>query len=77
MLHHFPTSFKNAIGTKQPMLHLICSNSNSNLSTFPVYMLQYVNQNDSAYIEKVFSCDDDGIFSNVNPCILLLKDEHF
>ena len=59
------------------MLHLIRSNSNSNLSTFPVYILRYVNQNDSAYIEKVFSCGNDGIFSNVNPCILLLKEEHF
>ena len=58
------------------MLHLIRSNSNSTLSTFLVYILQYVNQNDSAYIEKVL-CGDDAIFSNVNPCILLLKDEHF
>ena len=59
------------------MLHLICSNSNSNLSTFPVYILRYVNKNHSAYIEKVFSCGDDGIFSNYNSHILLLKDEHF
>ena len=28
-------------------------------------------------IEKLFSCGDDGIFSNDKPCVLLLKDRHF
>ena len=28
-------------------------------------------------IERLFSCSNDGIFSNDKPCVLLLKEKHF
>ena len=28
-------------------------------------------------MKKVYSCGDNRIFPNINPCVLLLKDEHF
>ena len=65
------------IKMKQPILNMICSNSNHDLATFPVYILRYKSQDNTAGMEKVYSCGDNGIFSNINPCILLLKDEHF
>ena len=63
--------------TKQPILNMISSNSNHDLATFPVYVLRHKNQDNTARREKVYSCGDNGIFSNINPFVLLLKDEHF
>ena len=62
---------------KQPILNTIRSNSNHDLATFPVYVLRYKSEDNTACMEKVYSCGDNGIFSNTNPCVLLLKDEHF
>ena len=77
LLHYFPTNFKMTTKTKQPILNMIRSNSNHDLATFPVYVLRYKNQDNTARMEKVCSCGDTGIFSNTNPCVLLLNDEHF
>ena len=59
------------------MLNMIRSNSNHDIATFSVYTLRYKNQDNTALMEKVYSCGDNGIFSNINPCVLLLKNEHF
>ena len=50
-------------------------NSNLNLEMFPVYVLQYDDK--SISMGKVFSCGNDRIFTNVNPCVLILKDGHY
>ena len=75
---YFPTKFKNACTTsKRPMVRFTHMNSNLELRIFPVYVLQYVRRDKNVSIEKNFSCGNDGIFPNVNPCILILKDGHY
>ena len=60
------------------MVNLTCSNCNLELSTYLTYIMRYVNKGTKSYIEKVFSCSDDElIFSNDHPCVLLLKDDHY
>ena len=45
---------------------------------FSTYILQYsVDNKNHCSITKLFSCGDDGIFSNNKPCVLLLKDAYF
>ena len=52
-------------------------NLNSNLELFPVYVLQYVRRGKNVLLEKKFSCGDNGVFPNPNPCVLILKDKYF
>ena len=60
------------------MVNLIRSNCNLELTTYPTYVLKYVNKGTKSCIEKVFSCGDDStIFPNNHPCVLLLKDSHY
>ena len=80
LLEFFLTNFGgDRSNTKQKILKFMCGNSKSDsLHFFPVYILRYVQgKNKNASIEKVFLCDDDGIFLSFNPCILVLKDGHF
>ena len=57
------------------MVNLICSNCNLELMTYPTYILRYINKGSKSCMEKVFSCgDDNAIFPNDCPCVLLLKD---
>ena len=75
---YFPTKFKNACTmSNRPMVRFTHMNSNLELRIFPVYVLQYVRHDKNVSIEKICSCGDDGIFPNVNPCILILKDGHY
>ena len=53
LLHYFPTNFKMTTKTKQPILNRIRSNSNPDLATFPVYVLRYKNQDNTARMEKL------------------------
>ena len=60
------------------MVNLIRSNCNLELRTYPTYVLRYVNKGMKSCIGKVFSCGDDNvIFPNDHPCVLLLKDNHY
>ena len=78
LVQHFPMNFNITIGSSQPMVNLTRSNCNLELSTYPTYIMRYVNKGTKSYIEKVFSCgDDESIFSNNRPCVLLLKDDHY
>ena len=55
-----------------------CDSCSNDLRTFPTCILQYsVDNKNCCSIMKLFSCSDDGIFSNNKPCVLLLKDAHF
>ena len=74
LVQHFPTNFNVTIGLSQPMVNLTRSNCILELSTYPTYIMRYVNKGTKSYIEKVFSCgDDESIFS----CVLLLKNDHY
>ena len=70
---YFPSKFKNVTSSKRPMITLTHVNSNLNLEMFPVYVLQYVRHDD----DKSVLIKTDGIFTNVNPCVLILKDGHY
>ena len=62
---------------KLPTLNMRRENSNYNLSTYPTFVLKYSCEKNKSKIIKLFSCGDLGIFSNDQPCIILLKDDHF
>ena len=59
------------------MLNMRRENSNYEISMYPTFVLQYICEKNKSHIIKLFSCGDDGIFSNDRPCVLLLKDKHF
>ena len=62
---------------KLPTLNMRRENSDYEISTYPTFVLQYVCEKNKSRIIKLFSCGDDGIFSNDRLCVLLLKDKHF
>ena len=77
LLRYFSTKQnKNETNCKRSIVAQLM-NSNSNLELFPVYVLQYVRRGKNVLLEKKFSCGDDGVFPNPNPCVLILKDNHF
>ena len=77
LVRNFPANFSVTVGSSQPMMNLTRSNCNTNLNTFPTYILRYVNKGAKLYTEKVFSCGDNSIFSNDRPCVLSLKDDYY
>ena len=53
-------------------------NCDLDLNDYPMYVLMHYNSGQNkCKIERLFSCGDDGIFSNDKPCVLLLKEKHF
>ena len=44
LVRNFPTNFSVTVGSSQPMMNLTRSNRNTNLNTFPTYILRYVNK---------------------------------
>ena len=63
---------------KTPITKLRKENSNVNLRDYPMYVLMHYNETKNmCKIKKLFSCGDNGIFSNDKPCVLLLKNNHF
>ena len=63
---------------KTPIAKLHKENSNVNLRDYPTYVMMHYNEmKNMCKIKKLFSCGDNGIFSNNKPCVLLLKDNNF
>ena len=63
---------------KTPIAELRKENSNVNSRDYPTYVLMHYNETkNTCKIKKLFSCGDNGIFSNDKPCVLLLKNNHF
>ena len=61
-----------------PIAKLHKENSNVNLRDYPTYVMMHYNEmKNVCKIKKLFSCGDNGIFSNDKLCVLLLKDNHF
>ena len=79
LLDEFPISFEFKLNKKQFMLKFMQQNSKRRLIDFPVYILCYFSLKpaNNVSFEKVLSCNDDGIFPHDNPCVLILKDDHF
>ena len=63
---------------KNVMTKLRRENSELDLDDYPTYVLMHYNGGQNkCRIERLFSCSDDGIFSDDKPCVLLLKEKHF
>ena len=55
---------------KNVMTKLRQENSNLDLNEYPMYVLMHCNSGQNkCKIERLFSCGDDGIFSNDRPCV--------
>ena len=68
----FPTA-----APSQDFLCLYRQNCNKDLSTYPVYVLTHEIKGKKSYVKKLYGTNDDGLFPNLKPFMLLLRDGHY
>ena len=66
--------------TAEPGEDFMCvyrQNCNKELDRYPVYVLSYELRGTRFRFKKLFGVDDDGLFPNLDPIVVLLRDGHY